>query len=186
MRATLAFTAISLIGAAGAVSAATVGATLTPVASRPSAQAAVAAAAIAIGPLPRAFAGYGQPTIPTTACRSLGPTEAQCVIPAMTAGRYLIEATGTSTSQGADAVQALEIDIGGRQCGVGKNAAPWPSGARTFRLNCEVSVLSDAPVVVRVIYADAKADKDPKGPSLAVRPLPWNGVLASQPFVPKQ
>ncbi len=146
----------------------------------------VAAAPAPVGPLPRAFAGYNQPTIPATACRSLGPTEAQCVIPAMTAGRYLIEATGTSTSQGADAIQALEIDIGDRQCGVGKNAAPWPSGSRTFRLNCEVSLLSDSPVVVRVVYADAKAVKDPKGPTLAIQPLPWNGVLFSQPFVPKQ
>jgi hypothetical protein len=145
-----------------------------------------AATATPVGPLPRAFTGYNQPTIPATACRSLGPTEAKCVIPAMTAGRYLIEATGTSTSQGADAIQALEIDIGGRQCGVGKNAAPWPSGARIFRLNCEVSLLSDSPVVVRVVYADAKAVKDPRGPTLAIQPLPWNGVLFSQPFVPKQ
>ncbi len=139
-----------------------------------------------VGPLPHAFAGYAQPAIPPGACKAVNAGEAQCVIPAMTAGRYLIEAAGTSTTQGGDAVQALEIDVGGGKCGVGKNTRPWPSGARTFRLDCEVTVLTDVPLMVRALYADAKAVKDPAGPSITIRPVPWNGVLSSQPFAPQQ
>jgi hypothetical protein len=135
---------------------------------------------------PRAFAGYSQPAIPPSACKTLGATETQCVIPAMTAGRYMIEAAGTSTSQGVGANQVLEIDVGGGQCGVGRDSGAWTSGPRTFRLDCEVSLLADAPVTVRVIYADAQAVKDPKGPTVTFKPLPWTGVLSAQAFAPRQ
>ena len=148
---------------------------------------AIAAVAHAqAGPLPRAFAGYAQPTIPATACKTLSPAETQCVIPAMTAGRYLIEAAGTSIAQGVGANQVLEIDVGGRQCGIGRDSAAWTSGARTFRLDCEVALLADAPVTVKVVYVDAQALKDPKGPVVSIRPLPWTGVLTTQAFAPGQ
>jgi len=137
-------------------------------------------------PLPHAFTGYGQPAIPASACKALSPAETDCQIPAMTAGRYLIEAAGTSTSQGAAANQALEIDVGGPQCGVGRDTAAWKSGPRTFHLNCEATLVADAPVTVRVIYADAQAVKDPKGPSVSIRPLPWTGVLITRAFAPPQ
>jgi hypothetical protein len=148
---------------------------------------AAPAGALAQAPAPpRAFAGYSQPAIPATACKSLGPAETQCVIPAMTAGRYMIEASGTSTSQGVGANQVLEIDVGGGQCGVGRDGGSWTSGPRTFHLDCEVSLLADTPVTVRVIYADAQAVKDPKGPTVTFKPLPWNGVLSAEPFAPRQ
>jgi hypothetical protein len=138
------------------------------------------------GPLPRAFAGYAQPAIGASACQSLGPAETHCVIPAMTAGRYLIEAAATSTAQGVGANQVLQIDVGGTPCGVGRDTETWKSGPRTFRLDCEVTVLTDTPLNVRVVYADAQASKDPRGPVVTIRPLPWIGVLASQPSAPRQ
>ena len=104
----------------------------------------------------------------------------------MTAGRYLIEAAATSSAPKAGANQAIEIDIGGRQCGVGRNASPWKSGARIFRVDCEAILLADAPTEVRVVYADSQATKDPKGPVVTIRPLPWAGVLAARPFAPPQ
>ncbi len=135
---------------------------------------------------PRAFAGYAQPAIPATACKPIGPSETQCVIPGMTFGRYRIEAAGTSSAPSVGANQVLQIDVGGVQCGVGRDSAPWASGSRTFRLDCEVTVLSDAPVPVKVTYADSQATKDPRGPSVTFTALPWNGVLDSQAFAPRQ
>jgi hypothetical protein len=139
-----------------------------------------------VGALPHLFAGYSQPALGAGACKATGPSEAQCQIPAMTAGRYLIEAAGTSSGPGVGANQSLEIDVAGRTCGVGRNSTAWTSGARTFRLDCEVTIVADQPVAVKVIYADAQATKDPKGPAVTIRPLPWIGVLSTQPFAPKQ
>ena len=136
--------------------------------------------------LPKAFAGYGQPDITPGLCKTVSPAEVQCMIPPMTAGQYLVEAAGTSTSQGADARQALQITVGAAPCGSAQNNAPWPSGARTFRLDCSVSVLTDQPLVVRVIYQDVHATKDPKGPELSIRRQPWEGVLNSRVFAPQQ
>jgi hypothetical protein len=135
---------------------------------------------------PRAFAGYSQGTIPASACRSPSPAETQCAIPAMTAGRYIIEAAATSTAQGAGANQVLQIDVGGATCGVGRNTTAWSSGPRTFKLDCEVLILADAPVPVNVIYADSQAVKDPKGPVVTFKSMPWTGVLSAQAFAPRQ
>jgi hypothetical protein len=147
----------------------------------------VAGASVAqSGPLPHAFAGYAQPAIGPAACKVVGVAETECVIPAMTAGRYRIEAAGTSSAPSVGANQVLEIDVGGVQCGVGRDNAPWATGSRTFRLDCEVTLLSDAPVPVKVTYADSQATKDPRGPSVTFTPLPWNGVLDSQAFAPRQ
>jgi hypothetical protein len=139
------------------------------------------------GPLPRAFAGYSQPAITASMCKVVSPAQAQCLVPAMTAGRYLIEASGTSTAQDGQARQALEIAVGDTVCGIASpaNPAPWSSGARTFRVDCEVTLLTDAPVVVRVVYTDAHAVKDPVGPTLSLRPLSWQGVLGARMFPPQ-
>jgi hypothetical protein len=147
---------------------------------------AAGAAFAQAGPLPHAFAGYTQPAIGPAACRSANPAETQCVIPAMTAGRYRIEAAATSSAPTVGANQVLQIDVGGVQCGVGRDNAPWTSGSRTFRLDCEVTLLSDGPVPVKVTYADSQATKDPKGPVVTFTALPWNGVLDSQAFAPRQ
>jgi hypothetical protein len=141
----------------------------------------------AAAPLPRAFAGYAQPAIPPSACQVVSAAETRCIIPANTAGHYLIEAAGSSTAQGAGAAQALQIVVADQVCGIGRHTqGTWSSGRRTFRFDCAVTFLADQPVTVRVIYADEKAVKDPGGPIVAIRPLPWNGVLATQPFAPKQ
>ncbi|HEY5070780.1 MAG TPA: hypothetical protein VII63_02000 [Caulobacteraceae bacterium] len=136
--------------------------------------------------LPRAFAGYAQPAIGAAACRMVSAAETQCLVPAMTAGRYLIEASGTSTSQAADARQGLAIEVGAAPCGTARpaNPAPWPSGPRTFKVDCEVTLLTDRPLTVRAIYADFHAVKDPKGPTLTMRALPWAGVMDARMFAP--
>jgi len=149
------------------------------------AQAAPAAAPAPLGP-PRAFAGYSQPAIGAAGCHMVSAAQAQCVIPAMTAGRYLIEGSGTSTFAAAGATQTLVVQIGGQRCAAVQNKAPWTSGARTFKVDCVVSVLTDRPLIVAVGYGDEHATKDPRGPSLTLRPLPWEGVLSAAPFVPRQ
>jgi hypothetical protein len=149
------------------------------------AQAAPAAAPPPLGP-PRAFAGYSQPAIGAAACRMVTPAQAQCVVPAMTAGRYLLDASGTSTWTAAGATQTLVIQIGGTRCAAVQDKAPWTSGARTFKVDCVVTLLTDRPLIAAVGYGDEHATKDPRGPSLTFRPLPWEGVLSAAAFVPKQ
>jgi hypothetical protein len=136
--------------------------------------------------VPKAFGDYLQRDITPGLCKVVSPSEAQCVIPEMTAGQYAIEAAGTSTSQGADARQTLQINVGVVGCATGQNTTPWPSGARTFRLGCAVILLTDKPLIVRVVYDDVHAIKDPKGPLLSIRRLPWQGVLNSSAYVPQQ
>ena len=99
--------------------------------------------------LPKVFADYGQPDITPGLCKTISPAEVQCIIPAMTAGQYLIEAAGTSTAQGADAAQAIQITVGTFLCGSGQNPAPW-TGARTLRLDCSVAILTDKTLTVKV------------------------------------
>ena len=151
-----------------------------PAAAQPSAPAQPSTAA----PLPRAFAGYAQPAIPPSACRVVSAGETRCAIPPMTAGRYLIEASGTATAQGAGARQQMEIVVGDQLCGVGRDLAAWSSGARTFTFDCLAALLTDKPLDVRAIYVPMNAAKDPKGPQVVVRPLGWNGVLSTLPFAP--
>lgn len=138
------------------------------------------------GGLPKAFADYVQHDITPGLCHVVSAAEAQCVIPEMTAGQYAIEAAGTSTSQGADAKQTLEIRIGSAGCATGQNSTPWPSGARTFRLGCATTILTDRALIVHVIYGDVDAIKDPKGPLISIRRLPWQGILSVSAYVPKQ
>jgi hypothetical protein len=151
------------------------------------ATAAVLAAALVTGPVlaqapaPSApmpgFPGYGHPAIGPADCRVLNPNQAQCVIPAKTAGRYLVDASGTSTATAAGALQ--EIIIGGRtwQCAQATNHAAWSSGSRTFHVQCVINVLTDEPLAVNMLYRDSNATKDPKGPVLTIATIPWNGIL---------
>ena len=151
-----------------------------PAAGQPSAPAQPPTAA----PLPRAFAVYSQPAIAPSACQVASAGESRCMIPPMTAGRYLIQVNGTATAQGAGAKQQMEIVVGDQLCGIGRDLAAWSSGARTFTFDCLTTVLTDKPLEVLAIYAPTNATKDPKGPQLVVRPLGWNGVLSTLPFAP--
>lgn len=146
---------------------------------------APAAPVAPVGP-PRAYQGYAQPDIGPTYCRVIAPGQTTCTLPAMTAGRYLIKASGTSTAQGAGAAQQLTIVVGSRACGPAtrKPAATgpqWTTGPKTIRLNCEVLILTDRPLPVSAVYADAKATKAPGGPTLTLERLPWEGVLDVTP-----
>jgi len=175
MRTLILASALSVIGVA-APSAQT-----APPAVRPAAPPAAPAAPLApLGP-PRAFQGYSQPDIGKPYCRSVNAGQTTCTLPAMTAGRYLVKASGTSTAQGVGAAQQLTILIGNRTCGPAtrkpSTTAPWTAGAKTIRLNCEILVLTDRPLAVSAIYADAKATKAAAGPTLTVERMPWEGVL---------
>jgi len=160
-----------------------------PTAPPPSPQAVTAAPPAPLGP-PRAYQGYTQPDIGATACRVMSPAQTVCTLPPMTAGRYLIEASGTSTAQGAGATQKIVIALGSQSCGVAERkptaAAPWTAGPKTIKLQCEVEVLTDRPLQISALYGDAKAVKAPAGPTLTVKRLPWDGVLSSRAINPPQ
>ena len=142
----------------------------------------------ATGGLPKAFQDYSQPDITPGLCKNVNPKETDCVIPQMTAGRYLIEVSGTSTATAADAQQGIQIQIGGVICGAGTahNTRPLPTtGPSTIKLDCETIILTDKTLTVRAVYDDLKATKDPKGPTLSIRRLPWEGLLDSRVFAPQ-
>ncbi len=130
----------------------------------------------ASAPMP-GFPAYNHPNIGPGDCRVLNPNQAQCTIPAKTAGRYLVDGAGTSTATGSGALQ--EIIIGGKtwQCAQATNHAAWSSGPRTFHVQCVINVLTEEPLVVSMLYRDANATKDPKGPVLTIASIPWNGIL---------
>jgi hypothetical protein len=166
-----------------------VGAT-APAAQTPAAPAAVAAPAAPLGP-PRGFQGYAQPDIGASACRTVSAQQTNCVLPPMTAGRYLVEASGTSTALAAGAVQKMGIIVGQTNCGTAERkpnpAKPWVVGqAKTIKLQCEIQVLTDRPLTISVFYADDKATKLATGPTLTVKRLPWDGVLSSRVGSPPQ
>jgi hypothetical protein len=142
---------------------------------------------------PRIFqaAGYSQPDITPGLCKTLNDHAVQCTIPEMTVGRYLVQASGTSTPSATDAAQQLTIVVGDSSCGSatfrGTEKIPAKVGAaHPLKFSCITTVMSDQPVVVTVIYADNKATKDPKGPTLSLRKVPWGGVLSAAGFVPQQ
>jgi hypothetical protein len=136
---------------------------------------------------PRVFlaAGYSQPDITPGFCRVVDPGQAQCTIPAMTAGRYLVLATGTSTATAADAAQQIQIAADDQGCTATRGAdakQPWAVGAKnTLVAACALTVISDTPVTVVVLYRDMKATKAPAGPQVSIRRVPWVGVFAAQP-----
>jgi hypothetical protein len=137
--------------------------------------------------LPRLFvqAGYAQPEIPASACKHVNPAETQCVLPAMTAGRYFAGAAGVSTAVAAGAEQRITFIVGDQHCTATyapDPKAPWAVGAkRSFYAGCIFTIVSDTPVAVTAVYFDAKATKDPAGPTLTVTPEPWAGALNSVP-----
>jgi hypothetical protein len=144
-----------------------------------------------LGP-PRAFAGYTQPEIGAAACRVVSQTRTVCTIPAMTAGRYRITAVGSATAtaaalapaaKGEGAAQALQVDIGQRVCGRADRRATkesvWTTGAQSLMAVCEVTILTDRALDIAAVTGVANAAPDPKGPTLKVERLPWDGVLAS-------
>lgn len=177
----------SLLGLALSLMAAAAPSAQTPQAAAPAAR--PAAPAPPLGP-PRAFPGYTQPDITPAACRVISQTQTMCTIPGMTAGRYIAHASGASTAQGEGAGQALVIQVGSRVCGRADRRPtaqnPWTSGPKTLLVDCEFVVLTDRPLQVIVTYGDAKATKDPRGPTLKIERAPWDGVLSAQISVPEQ
>ena len=165
------------------------GAALAALAGAAAAQPAATAPQAPLGP-PRAFTGYSQPDITQGLCRNINANFSQCVIPAGTAGRYLIHAAGTSSAPRTGAKQQLTIMIGeadqARSCATATNSNPWTTGALTFRLDCAVTLVTDRPLTVIVRYADENATKDPAGPTLTVQRLPWDGIVDMQYSIPNQ
>ena len=149
-------------------------------ATPPAPAVAPAAPQAPLGP-PRAYQGYSQPEITAVYCRVVNTGQVTCTLPAMTAGRYLIKASGTSTAQGDGAAQQLTILVGNLSCGPATRkpggTTPWIAGPKTVRLNCEALILTDRPLAVTAVYADVKATKAPAGPTLTLERLPWEGVL---------
>lgn len=176
----LATAAVATMGAAAPAAKA-------PAPKPPAPPVVTAAPAAPLGP-PRAYQGYAQPEITASACRVVNSGQTQCTLPPMTAGRYLIEASGTSTAQGPGAAQKIVIALGSQSCGVAErrpNAkAPWNAGAKTIKLQCEAEILTDRPLQITALYADEKAVKAPAGPTLVIQRLPWDGVLSSRAINP--
>ena len=141
---------------------------------------------------PRVFqqAGYAEPEIGPAACKVVNAGEAQCAVPAMTAGVYLVQAIGTSTAQADDAVQQLTIVAGDQSCTSTRSPdpkTPWAVGAkRAFASACVFTFITDTPLAITVVYLDAKATKDPGGPRVTVTREPWIGVLNAAPISVKQ
>jgi hypothetical protein len=150
-------------------------------------------AAVAPPPVPpRVFqqAGYAEPEIGPAACKIVNAGEAQCAVPAMTAGVYLVQAVGTSTAQAADGVQQLTVVAGDQSCTSTRSPdpkTPWTVGAkRSLRSGCVFTIVTDAPLAITVVYLDTKATKDPKGLLVSVTREPWSGVLNALPISVKQ
>jgi hypothetical protein len=108
----------------------------------------------------------------------------------MTAGRYLVQATATSTANAADAAQQITIQGGDTGCQAafrGSPAAPWSVGnAHTFYYDCVMTVITDQALTISANYIDFHATKDPKGPTLSLRKMPWGGVLSAAGVAPRQ
>lgn len=141
---------------------------------------------------PRVFAqaGYAEPAIPASACKTVNPAEVACMVPAMTAGRYFVRATATSTATAAGAEQQLTIVAGDQHCSstyAPDPKAPWAVGARrTFYAGCVFTIVTDDPMAVTAVYLDSKATKDPAGPTLSIFPEAWAGALSALPVAIKQ
>ena len=128
--------------------------------------------------VPHAYAGYSEPEIAD--CQTPTPQMRQCTVPAMTAGRYLIEVVADATANGAGATQALQIRLGGAACAT-TNPAPF-TGNAGLHVGCEVTFLTDKPIEVSAVYAVKNGVADPKGPRMAFHRVPWNGIVQAQPI----
>ena len=141
---------------------------------------------------PRVFAaaGYSEPEVPQSACKHVNPAETQCVIPAMPAGRYFLGAIGVSTAAAAGAEQRITLIAGDQHCTSTYEPdpkAPWAVGAkRSFYAGCMFTIVTDTAIDVTAVYFDAKATKDPAGPTLTVTPEAWTGALSAVPVAIKQ
>ena len=178
-----------------------------PVPTAAPSTAAAPAPAPAPDVLPKGLEGYSHPDVTAAMCKVVNTGQSQCTLPPMTAGRYVVEAIGLSTATPAaaapaaapatpakdaaaqgksdGAVQALTIVAGTRICGRAQSPK-WTTGQHALRFNCEISVMTDAALPIMVVYEDLNATKDPRGPGISVRRLPWDGVVTTRPFVPQQ
>ena len=135
-----------------------------------------------------AFPGYGHPEIPADRCRVKDAAHAECAILGHTMGRYAIVVRGVSTASGTDPRQSMVIGGPGWTCGeVDLPAGGWSSGARTMTGQCEITVISDTPVPVEVVFGGANTTLDPGGPKVSIYPVRWSGVFTPpvQPRAPK-
>jgi hypothetical protein len=164
----------------------------TPAAEPPPAPAPASTPAPPPPTPPRLFvqAGYSEPAVPQSACKHVNAAETQCFIPAMTAGRYFLGAIGVSTAAAAGAEQRITLVAGDQHCTSTYEPdpkAPWVVGAkRSFYAGCMFTIVTDAPIAVTAVYFDAKATKDPVGPTLTVTPEAWTGALSAVPVTIKQ
>jgi hypothetical protein len=153
--------------------------------------AAAAQPAPAFGP-PKVFqqAGYAQPEIGPAACKTVNAAQTRCAVPAMTAGVYLVRAQATSTAQAEGAVQQITLVAGDQSCTSTRSPdpkTPWTVGTkRTLYSACLFTIVTDAPLTISAVYADAKAAKDPAGPLVTLTREPWSGALGAIPVSVKQ
>jgi len=135
-------------------------------------------------------AGYSEPPAPQSACKHVNAAETQCVLPAMTAGRYFVGAMGVSTAVAAGAEQRITLIAGDQHCTSTYEPnpkAPWAVGAkRSFYAGCMFTLITDTPLEITAVYFDAKATKDPAGPTLTVTPEAWTGALSAVAVAIKQ
>lgn len=130
-----------------------------------------------------AFAGYSHPEVTADNCKSKDASQTICYIPAKTMGRYLIVVEAKATASGPGAVQAIAISGQGWSCGQRQTKkGDWASGPRTLIAQCIVSVLNDTALPVVALQGVTTATMDPAGPRVAIRRIPWNGVLEAGDF----
>jgi hypothetical protein len=124
--------------------------------------------------LPHAYDGYTQADV--TQCTTTGDAKRECIVPAMTAGRYLILARDSATSTAADATQTMTISLNGQPCAALKSN-PFTGKKSLPAVVCQVTFLTDAPITVTAEFTVVHATADPGGPKLVVRRVPWNGII---------
>ena len=134
------------------------------------------AAAAPVVTVPHAYAGYSEPEIAD--CQTPTPLLRQCVVPAMTEGRYLIEVVAAATASGPGATQTLQINLGAAPC-VKTNPVTFTAKAG-MHLGCSVTFLTDKPIEVSAVYAVQNGTPDPKGPLMVIHRIPWNGIVQAQ------
>lgn len=128
--------------------------------------------------------GYRHPEVPTSTCKLVNAGRRDCVIPGMTAGRYVIEAAGSSMPIGAKPRQQLTIIVDNQKCSQAFDASSWSGATRTIRTTCEITVLSDTPTVISIVYADLQALKAATGPEVSIQRLRWSGVMQMREVTP--
>jgi hypothetical protein len=139
---------------------------------------AITSAGVADPPL--GAAGYSQPDITADNCSVKSPELTVCFLRPRTMGRYLVRVEGVSTANGPDATQSIGIVGAGGSwtCGtVGTKPGSWGGGARSLMAECEITVLSDAPLEIDATFGGKGATLDPGGPVVTIHRTPWNGVL---------